>query len=242
MVAANNPCPEVNVNGNGVANTIKNAVGVPEDSGMEEVFSNTIKFGKFALLALLLVLSFINGHKEYIAENPRKFMWDNFTVGTTSAIAISIIAAMRGRADLIPSLAFISFLLFFVYNVFRELSGFNVITDPSKQTQGESKQAKTMKWPILAIFAFSIVLLVGMALKAKVAHPLGFGRLAAEAVILAGFTALAEMFVAKNHGEHNTAIGATGIANFIMFFIAHIVLQYGGFYNHVFSVGEAVAH
>jgi hypothetical protein len=234
------PCANVNANGNGVTNALKNAVGTPEDHAMEEVFSNTIKFGKFALLALLLILSFINGHKEYISENPRKFMWDNFTVGLTSAVAISIIAAMRGRPDLIPSLAFISFLLFFTYNVFRELSGFNVITDPSKQTQGEAKQAKTMKWPILIIVLLSVILLVGMAFKAKVAHPLGFGRLAGEAAILAGFTAIAEIVVAKNHGEDAKAVGATGAANFIMFFIAHIVLQYGGFYNHVFSSGEAV--
>jgi hypothetical protein len=235
-MAENNPCPNVV----GVPEVLTEAVAAPENFEMEEVFSNTIKFGKFALLALLLILSFINGHKEYIAESPRKFMWDNFTVGLTSAIAISIIAAMRGRADLIPSLAFISFLLFFVYNVFRELSGFNVITDPTKQTQGEAKQSKVLKLPMLIIVVLSIVVVVGMAVKAKVAHPMGFGRLAGEAAILAAFTAIGEMLVAKNHGEHTSAIVMTGGGNFIMFFLAHIVLQYGGFYNHVFAAGEAL--
>jgi hypothetical protein len=235
------PCAEVNVNGNGVANALKNAVGTPEDHYMEEIFSNTIKFGKFALLALLLILSFINGHKEYISENPRKFMWDNFAVGGLGAIAISIIAAMRGRSDLIPSLAFVSFLLFFVYNVFRELSGFNVVTDPTKQTQGEAKQAKALKWPFLALVILSLIILPLMAFKAKVAHPLGFGWLALEALILAGLTALGEILVAKNHGEHGSAVAITGAGNFVLFFFFHIILQYGGFYNHVFSTGEAVA-
>ena len=230
------PCPNVE----GVPEVLTEAVAVPENFQMEEIFSYTIKFGKFALLALLLILSFINGHKEYIAESPRKFMWDNFTVGLTSAIAISIIAAMRGRSDLIPSLAFISFLLFFVYNVFRELSGFNVVMDPTKQTQGEAKQGKVLKLPMLILIVISIVVLVGMAIKAKVAHPLGFGRLAGEAAFLASFTALGEMLVAKNHGEHIGAIAMTGGVNFIMFFMFHIVLQYGGFYNHVFAAGEAL--
>lgn len=236
----NDPCAEVNVNGNGVTNALKNAVGVPEDHSMEEVFSNTIKFGKFALLALLLVLSFINGHKEYITENPRKFMWDNFAVGGFGAISIAIIASMRGRPDLIPNLAFVSFLLFFVYNVFRELSGFNVITDPTKQTQGEAKQAKALKWPFLAVVILCLIILPMMAFKAKVAHPLGFGRLAVEAAILAVFTAAAEILVAKNHGEDGKAIAITGVGNFLLFFFFHILLQYGGFYNHVFSTGEAV--
>lgn len=238
-MATNDPCAEVNANANGVPDALKNTVGTPEDMGMEEIFSTTIKFGKFALLAALLILSFINGHKEYINEHPRKFMWDNFTVGTTSAIAIAIIAYMRGRPDLIPSLAFISFLLFFTYNVFRELSGFNAISDPAKQTQGEAKQSKVLKWPILAIVILSIIVLTGMAIKSKVAHPLGFGRLAAEAAVLAGFTALAEILVARNHGDSMLVAGA---GNFVLFFIFHIVLQYGGFYNHVFSAGEAISH
>ena len=228
------PCAGLNV-----PEVLAEAVSVPENPQVEHIFSNTIKFGKFALLALLLVLSFINGHKEYIAENPRKFMWDNFAVAATSAIAMVAIAKIRGRGDLIPSLAFIAFLLFFTYNVFRELSGFNVVTDPSKQTQGEAKQSKVLKWPIIAIILVSVIVLVGLAFKAKVVHPQGFGVLAIEAAILAALTAFAEMFVARNHGEHNNAIAATGIVNFMMFFIAHIVLQYGGFYNHVFGAGDA---
>lgn len=224
------------------AEVLAEAVGVPANPRVEEVFSNVIKNGKFALLALLLIMSFINGHKEYIAENPRKFMWDNFTVGATSAIAIAIIANMRGRPDLIKNLAFVSFLLFFVYNVFRELSGFNAITDPAKLTQGEAKQANVMKMPIMIIIGIAVVVVLGLALVARVAHPLGFGRLAQEAAIFASFTAFAEIIVAANHGEDAKHIALTGLANFVMFFLAHIILQYGGFYNHVFAAGEAVLH
>ena len=223
-----------------MSNCLGGAVGVPGDPKFEKIFKNTVIFGKFALLALLLTLSFINGHKEYIAENPRKFMWDNFTVGALSAAAVAIIAYMRGRSDLIPNLAFVSFLLFFAYNVFRELSGFNAITDVSKLSQAESKERKFVGGPAFILLVLGAIGLSILAFKANVALPSGFGRLAFEAVIFAAFAAGAEILVAKNHDEHGTALIGVGVLNFLMFFYFHIVLQYGGFYNHVFAAGEAL--
>jgi len=201
----------------------------------EERFVLTIKFGKFALLALLLVGGFVNGHKSYIQQNPRKFMWDSFAVGGLSAVAIVLIAMMRGRPDLAVNLAFVSFFLFFAYNVFRELSGFNDVFEKEKLTQGEAKQTRVLKWPVLAIFLAGSAILMYMAYKASVPHPTGRGSLFLEAAILGAFTAVSEMIVARNHGVHFDGIIAGGIANFIMFFIAHLVLQWGGFYSHVFN-------
>lgn len=211
------------------------AVAPPQDPRVEHVFANAIKISKFALLALLLIMSFINGHKEYIAEKPRKFMWDNFAVGLTSAIGISIIAAMRGRSDLIPNLAFIAFFLFFTYNVFRELSGLNALSDHEKLSQGEAEQARKLKKPMAIIFAIGFLLLSGLAFKARVAHPEGFGALAKEAAIFAICTVIGELVVGANHDEKQSLIAMAGLVNFIMFFAGHILLQYGGFYNHVFG-------
>jgi hypothetical protein len=74
-----------------------------------------------------------------------------------------------------------------------------------------------------------------------VPHPAGIGALAKEAAIFGLFTAIGEVIVAKNHGEHAGAIVATGTANFLMFGLGHVVLQYGGFYNHVFG-GDIFEH
>lgn len=218
-----------------VPEELGDAVSAPEDPAVEKVFANMIKFSKFALLAILLVLSFINGHKEYIAEKPRKFMWDNFAVGLTSAIGISIIAAMRGRADLIPNLAFIAFFLFFAYNVFRELSGMNAASDDAKLSAGEAQQVKKLKMPVMIIVGVGLVILTAVAFKARVAHPSGFGVLAKEAAIFAFCTVIGEIVVAANHDEHAAAIFMVAVVNFAMFFGGHILLQYGGFYNHVFG-------
>ena len=201
----------------------------------EERFVLTIKFGKFALLALLLTGAFVNGHKSYIQKNPRKFMWDSFTVGALSAVAIVLIAMMRGRPDLAINLAFVSFFLFFTYNVFRELSGFNDVLEKEKLSQLEQKETRVMKWPTGAIFLIGCIVLSYMAWKAKVPHPMGRGSLFAEAAVLGAFTAAAEMLVARNHGLHFDGIVSTGLVNFSMFAVAHLVLQWGGFYSHVFN-------
>lgn len=218
-----------------VPEELADAVAPPDDAMAEHVFTNVIKFGKFAFLAVLLILSFINGHKEYIAEKPRKFMWDSFAVGVTSAAAISIIAWMRGRADLIPNLAFITFFLFFTFNVFRELSGFNRFFSEEGKTQGEEKQVKAIKLPGIIIFSVGMAVLIAMAVKAKVAHPMGLGRLFQEALVLSVATAIGEMVVAINHGEKGADVILTSLLNLALFFVGHVLMQYGGFYNHVFS-------
>jgi hypothetical protein len=198
-------------------------------------FANTIKFGKFALLLLLLTGSFVNGHKSYIQANPRKFVWDSFTVGALSSVAIVLIAMMRNRTDLALNLAFISFFLFFTYNVFRELSGFNDVTETHKLTQGEAAQIRVMKWPTFVAVVLSAIVLGYMAYKAKVPHPSGRGSLITEAVILGTLTAISEIVVAKNHGAHFDTVVITGLSNFVLFGGGHLLLQWGGFYNHIFS-------
>lgn len=197
-------------------------------------FYTLIKYGKFALLTLLLLGAFVNGHKKYIAANPRKFMWDSFLVGITSALGISAIAWMRGYSDLIPNLAFIAFFLFFAYNVFRELSGFNSVTADHDLTQNEAAQKRNLKYPAMAFFLLAVVAGLTIAAFAHVGHPTGLGSLLKEATIFGLLTAIGEIIVAANHGEHAEGVAMAGLGNFGMFFLAHIVMQWGGFYTHVF--------
>jgi hypothetical protein len=195
------------------------------------VFYSVIKYGKFALLTALLVLSFINGHRDYINENPRKFMWDCLAVGGTSAIAISIVAMMRDHKELIVNLAFITFFLFFTYNVLRELSGFNAITGGGALTQIESKEQQILTQPVMTAGAGMIGFMIVLALASHVGHPQGMGALLKEACVLGLFTAIGEGILARNHG-YPVAVAVGG--NFVIFFLAHIFMQLGGFYDHVF--------
>lgn len=202
---------------------------------MADAFTNIILYGKFFVLAFLLILSFINGHKEYIEKNPRKFMWDGFIVGLSSALSVALIAYMRNVPEIIPNITFVSFFLFFTYNVFRELSGFNVITDPEKLTQGESKQVKFLSVPFSILALTMLGVLFILAAMSRVPHPYGFGYLLAEAVVFGGLTGLAEIVVSKNHGETFEHSVEIGVLNFIAFGLGYILLQFGGFNNKIFS-------
>lgn len=196
------------------------------------LFYAIIKYGKFALLTALLVLSFINGHKDYISENPRKFMWDNIAVAGTSALALAIIAWMRGHTELIPNVAFFSFLLFFMYNVFRELSGFNAATEgTSNLTQGEQAEFRLFGKPVASLMVGATGFLIVLALFSHVPHPRGMMALIKEACVLGAMTALGEGILAQNHGY---AVPKAVGMNFVLFFFAHIILQFGGFYDHIF--------
>lgn len=201
----------------------------------EDLFYSLVKYGKFGLLAFLLLFSFINGHKSYIQDNPRKFMWDSFLVGAFSAAGISIIASMRGHDDLILNLAFITFFLFFTYNVFRELSGFNAVSDEKSLTQGEEKEIKVLSTPIMIIVGIAAVIGILLAVIAHVPrNPEGFEDLLIEAAVLGGTTAIAEIIVAFNHGEKPSSVALVGAGNFALFAVAHLILQWGGFYEHIF--------
>jgi hypothetical protein len=211
-------------------------------------FYSVIKYGKGALLVLLLAGAVTNGHKEYIEKNPRKFVWDSVAVGGLAAFAIVLIAIMRGRPDMWVQLAMISFLLFFFYNVVRELSGFNSVTDSKKLTQGEAQQVRILKVPTVIIAFCGLIVLIFLAVKARVllgpdAAPgaslitrwTPSGRLAGEAALLGLATAIGEVIVAKNHHESTDAQVVVGGTNFVMFAFGHMLLQWGGFYSHVFS-------
>jgi hypothetical protein len=196
------------------------------------VFYNVIKFGKFALLAALLALSFANGHKEYINENPRKFLWDCLAVAGTSALAISLVAWMRGQTRRIPTVAFLAFFLFFAYNVFRELSGFNAASDGTADLSAREKAELTLFGKPVTVFVAGVIgFMLILALFAHVPHPNGMFALIKESFMVATLTAAGEAVIALNHGY---SVTRPTLVNFGALFFGHMVLQFGGFYDQVF--------
>lgn len=199
------------------------------------VFYNVVKYGKFALLAALLVFALINGHKEYVSENPRKFLWDSFIMGATSAAAIAYIAHVRGHGDMIPNLAFLAFLIFFAYNVFRELSGFNAAMMDDNLSQGEATQKRAFFKPLSYLTAGVACVMIVLAAAAHRPHPMGFAVLAKEGAVFAALAAFGEAIIAWNHEETVKEIGVASGGSFVLFFIGHLLLQFGGFYDHIFG-------
>lgn len=205
--------------------------------GSSVAFYNVIKYGKFAMLTFLLILAFINGHKEYIKERPRLFVWDSFVSGLVSALAITYIARVRGYTELVPNLAFIAFSLFFVYNVFRELSGIN--TGGEGLTQGEEEQKRKFLKPAVMLAVSVAFILILLALIAHRGHPTSFTALVREGVVFGLLTAIGEAIIVWNHEHKLSSVGKAMGANLVFFFFAHLLLQFGGFYDHVFPMGRS---
>lgn len=198
-----------------------------------QYFNNTIIVGKFFILIFMLVLSFVNGYTTYINRNPQGFLGDNIAVGLSSALAIAFIAYMRGRRDLIPSMIFVTFMLFFVFNVLREISGINAINEDDTATDTEKKEKEILTWPAVGLAILSVLVLGGLAFFARVPYP--FKRLFIESVVFAGLCATAEGVVASNHNKSTNEILQTVGVNFVLFFIINLILQYGGLYRRIFQ-------
>jgi hypothetical protein len=153
-------------------------------------------------------------------------------VAGTSALAISVVAWMRGQSRKIPTVAFLAFFLFFTYNVFRELSGFNAAADgTADRSDREKAQVTLFGNPVTILMAGAVGFLVVLALFAHVPHPAGMFALFKESLVVASLAALGEAVVAQNHGYAMTRPTAI---NFGALFFGHMLLQFGGFYDQVF--------
>jgi len=53
--------------------------------------------------------------------------------------------------------------------------------------------------------------------------------------VFAALAAIGEGTVAWNHEDNWADIGLATGGNFVLFFAAHLLLQFGGFYDHVFG-------
>lgn len=201
-------------------------------------FTQTIEYGKFLGIVGLFIASVAYGNKAYVEREPRKFIWDSFTSGALAAVAFTLIAMIRNRPDLIPSLAIISFFLFFTFNVFCEFSGLNEMGGDTKNLSGGKGQDvnKKITKPLIAVGVIVLVILSYIAFaKSRVRHPDGFGKLMLEALIFGATTAAAQVIIVKNHGAGTDMITATGVGSLVIFAYIHIMFQYGGLYQHIFE-------
>lgn len=205
------------------------------------IFKGYLIIGKLIILVTLLILSFINGHKEYVEKNPRKFMWDSFAAGGFGALGLVVIGMLRGVTDgaHLAEIGFTTFLLLFTFNVFCEFSGFNTGGEEHKLTQGEHKIMKA-KIPIAVMFLVGLAILFALAwnvqAKAKVSgNPIDNSKLFVEALIFGIASGAAQAVNSKNHGE--SAVKTTGmtIGATIFFAILYIALQNGGLMDAIYS-------
>lgn len=204
-------------------------------------FHNLVIAGKGGLVALLLILSFVNADTSLIQAEPRKFLAGVLTFALTGAVAGGFVAWNRGGdADMIFSAVFISTLFFFFFGVCREFSGYyKLAAGETHDSQMRAKQAKVLKGIAIALAVVMIPTAVYLVFKARVQPTdlrFGFGgdnvKFVLELIIFTLLCGVGEYGVAVQHGETGPLVIAE---SFGLYVVAHLLLQYGGFYGHVFS-------
>jgi hypothetical protein len=211
-------------------------------------FEGMVLLGKGGLIAALIALATINGNVSYVAENPTKFMQDALATGGFGAIAAVFLTLTRGRKDLFFNHLIFAFMLFFLYHVCREFAGYFTIFGKEKKTEKIEKQEAKFTKPVLitgGVLAF-IAIVLALISRASPDYTQGIFKslsasmaLSLETIIFVAIVTVGEIIVAKNHGDPlGPAIGTSAV----IFTLAHLVLQAGGFYDHLYKTAHVVAN
>jgi hypothetical protein len=201
----------------------------------EHYFHNAVYTGKILLVLTLVTLSAINGHKEFVEKNPRSFFLGCLFFAFVMALSSAFIAFNRKGEW--QSALFITFLFFFFYAVAREFSGYYALMSGGKERTGNEGKEYKILLPVGIILAACALLGGGfLAYKAGVSPPspadMRFARFPVELLIFIVLGTVAEVSISLQHGD-KSVLG--NLANVIIYIIAHLYLQYGGFYDHAFS-------
>jgi len=209
-------------------------------------FEGLAILGKGGLIAALIALATMNGNVSYVSENPTRFMKDALATAGSGALAAVWLTVTRGRYDLFLNHLIFAFMLFFLYHVCREFAGYFTIFGKEKKTEKIEKQEAKLTKPVLIAGGALAFIAIVLALISRASPDYGSGilksfgsatALGIETVIFVAIVTAGEVVVAKNHGDPiGPAIGTSAL----IFTLAHLVLQAGGFYDHLYKTAHIV--
>lgn len=208
------------------------------DKAAQHAFHKLVLAGKGGLVAALLILSLVNGNKDYVADHPRQFIGSTIVFALLGALAGGLVA--WDRQGNVASSIFVATMFFFFFQVCREFSGYYKLMSGQKLTQNQGKE----RIPVIAIG--SIIAIIGaivaiyLAYKAGVSptglrFPIGLSggsAFIAETIVFVSMCAAAEIGIGVLHGDKSPA---SIVSSVMLYLVVHICLQYGGFYSDVFA-------
>jgi len=225
-----------------------NAVTGPTQEMAAQVFEKAAILGKGGLIVALITLAVMNGNVSYVSQNPNKFMQDALATAGFGALAAVFLTLTRGRRDLFFNHLIFAFMLFFLYHVCREFAGYFTVFGNEQKTQQIQTEESKSKVPLAVTGVFFVIVAIILAVVAHVKPDYtvgilgGFGETTAlviETIIFVAIVSAGEIIVAKNHGDPvGPAIGTSAL----MFTVVHLVLQAGGFYDHLYKTTHVVAN
>ena len=140
------------------------------------------------------------------------------------------------------NVALTAFLVFFIFNVFMEFSGFNQTSvDVEKLDESDKKRnelvIKAGKW----IIGIGSVVAILLALAVRDTNFYSWKWLTLEGFVFALSGAIPVIMIAVDRKEKDAGkITKDFFIMFFLFFIGHYILHYGGFYTHIFSDKSAI--
>jgi len=195
----------------------------------KKLFKSGIIFSKVGFLFLLLVLTFVNTHTSYIAKKPRAFMLNNIVLPLTAGAATWFIAWNRSSEAFTK--VFITFLFLFFLQVCREMSGYYAFTgnddSEEKQISGKNLIIAGSIISVISILLFVLSMYINQVIPNKM--KVGFGI---ETLVFVVLMTFGEQFTTVTHG--GKLISKDLFITILLMFGTHVVLQKGGFYEHVF--------
>lgn len=196
---------------------------------------------KGGLILGLMVLALVNGHASYVKDHPKQFMQDTVATAGFGAIAAGWLTFTRGRPDLFVNHFVFSLMLFFLYHVCREFAGYFTVFGTDKMTEQEKKQQGILGVPILVVGGIGLLIALGLAITAHISPDYSFGllkglgsstALIVETIVFVLIITMGELVVAKNKKEPLATAAGMSVA---LFTFAHLLLQGGGFYEHLYG-------
>lgn len=210
---------------------------------------------KIAFGMALAGLAVSDKNTRFLTENPGKVIGEALVVGAGSALAFAFIGWNRSGADLVK-ICGIAFAVFFAVHFLLELSGFNEV----EETTGSKKLSEATGKAASSIIGKGLVFLVAMLLLAftlcgwddpfaaqirgwsnRPAWKIpGWKGFMAEGFIFALFGALPFVMIVKDRGGHTSEAMKEFIKYFLMFYLGHFGLQYGGLYREAGFMGSHI--
>ena len=184
------------------------------------IFAYSTLFVKIVLLLSLIVFSYIKADPSFINTYPKLFITESILSGILISAPVVWILHNRGTPWLETiSPAIMSFLLFYLFHVFMELSGYN-------EQSADKDTSKFLKWA--TIITVSTLFLISLLI-----HDFtpGFGIILLETFAIALSGALFEVYKVYNRGH--TDYIKKFITMFGLIAITNIILQFGGVYSKI---------
>jgi hypothetical protein len=196
-----------------------------------------VKGSQLAAIIILIALSYSNTDHKYIAENPHGFITNCVVYAIIGSLATALICWNRNSK--IFKHVFLAFLLFFMYQVIREFSGWYKYENTTTTTPVSSNSSQQNKSFSLILLGLSLLGLLLAYYAFQIREEIPFMKIGGnysfliESVIFAIILSIGDRIIADNHNIPLNSMKT--LKSFFIYIVLQYILQYSGYLKHLFK-------